>query len=769
MARTSSLILSVLLVVCVASPARTDLIVAEQLLVDLDVQTLNYGPVTGAWTNAGTLGDFTPSGQPVVEDVAGVKTVTFNGANWFNGPASPAGITGAGTRTIEVWALNPALPAEETMVSWSRRGGPDGTNMSFNYGNDTRWGAVGHWGGDTHDMGWWGANAPAPAAGDWWHLAYTYDGASARVYVNGVQESIRTIAINTHAGNIIRVGAQADNAGTGATFMFTGSIAQVRIHDGALTAAQVMNNYRWSAPRNAWKPNPADQDTVQQVALLLSWRAGAFAAEHHVYLSDNAAAVAAGTAAADRGVMSDIGYFAIGLVPGTTYYWRVDEVNDTHPQSPWVGGVWSFTVASDKAYQPSPPDGAVNVPTSAKLSWQPGINMLANRVYFGTDYSTVLNSTTPQTTLQTNTWTPPALAKGATYYWRIDTVNQSMQTIKGDVWSFTTLPDIPVSDPNLVGWWKFDEGFGSVAVDWSGHDRHAAILGGTTWVGGYYDGALSLDGVNGYVDLPIDAVMATLNGITVAGWVNFDNAGGAWQRIIDFGNSDASQYLFLCPRTGTAGPMRLAITTAGGGGESLIETTSTLAGGWHHVAAVVGQADMQLYVDGVLAVSGSTATPMSALGTTANNWLGRSQYAADGYLSGDLDDFRIYDYAMTAQEIPQAMRGDPLLAWNPQPGNGASVTIDQVTSISWMAGDLAVQHDVYFGVDASAVANATTTTAGIYKGRQTGTTYAAGLEMGRTYYWRIDEVNSDSTITKGRVWSFTVLDYLIVDDFESYG
>jgi hypothetical protein len=61
-------------------------------------------------------------------------------------------------------------------------------------------------------------------------------------------------------------------------------------------------------------------------------------------------------------------------------------------------------------------------------------------------------------------------------------------------------------------------------------------------------------------------------------------------------------------------------------------------------------------------------------------------------------------------------------------------------------------------------------TTGIYRGRQNATTYTSSdVEWGGgPYYWRIDEVNTDGTITKGRIWSFTVADFILVDDFESY-
>jgi hypothetical protein len=61
-------------------------------------------------------------------------------------------------------------------------------------------------------------------------------------------------------------------------------------------------------------------------------------------------------------------------------------------------------------------------------------------------------------------------------------------------------------------------------------------------------------------------------------------------------------------------------------------------------------------------------------------------------------------------------------------------------------------------------------TTGIYQGRQDlgNESFSPALEIMQTYYWRVDEVNTDGTISKGRVWRLTVADNLVVDDFESY-
>lgn len=65
---------------------------------------------------------------------------------------------------------------------------------------------------------------------------------------------------------------------------------------------------------------------------------------------------------------------------------------------------------------------------------------------------------------------------------------------------------------------------------------------------------------------------------------------------------------------------------------------------------------------------------------------------------------------------------------------------------------------MYLGTDATAVANATPLTAGIYKGTKSTTAYTTGfLSYDTNYYWRIDEVNWDNTVTKGDVWMFKTL------------
>lgn len=136
----------------------------------------------------------------------------------------------------------------------------------------------------------------------------------------------------------------------------------------------------------------------------------------------------------------------------------------------------------------------------------------------------------------------------------------------------------------------------------------------------------------------------------------------------------------------------------------------------------------------------------------------------------------IYDNSADQTTVSAAMV-DPELAWNPSPVNLTTVpwtTTGQ--TISWKPGEYAASHDVYFGTDWDDVNDADNTPVARpeYKGNQDPCSYDTGpLELGMTYYWRIDEVNDNAWAPtgspwKGTVWEFTVADYLIVDDFEDY-
>jgi hypothetical protein len=190
--------------------------------------------------------------------------------------------------------------------------------------------------------------------------------------------------------------------------------------------------------------------------------------------------------------------------------------------------------------------------------------------------------------------------------------------------------------------------------DSSGKGLHGTANGEPAYVSGPagMGMALAFDGTNDYVDLPIGTLISSLNSATLAAWVNYPNIGNAWQRIFDFGTG-ATVYMFMSPDNGATNGLRFAITTAGNSGEQLVTCPSDFPSGWHHVAVVIDSDTMTLtlYQDGTLVDSAATTVLPKDLGVTTQNWLGRSQFAADPYLNGVLDDFRIFDRALSEGEV----------------------------------------------------------------------------------------------------------------------
>jgi len=110
------------------------------------------------------------------------------------------------------------------------------------------------------------------------------------------------------------------------------------------------------------------------------------------------------------------------------------------------------------------------------------------------------------------------------------------------------------------------------------------------------------------------------------------------------------------------------------------------------------------------------------------------------------------------------------LARQPKPLNESISDVEKAVALGWVRGLNAAQHDVYVGMDPCEVKNADVSdTTGIYRGRQEDTQYTLPQELSpdQMLYWRIDEFNTNGTLTKGNLWSFFVADYLIVDDMES--
>jgi hypothetical protein len=282
---------------------------------------------------------------------------------------------------------------------------------------------------------------------EWCHIACSYDGTTLKCFLNGEQTDETPMGPITSSQTPVLIGSD----GWGCDWI--GAIDDVRIYNHALTEPEILSAMEGELVLSAWGPTPADGALIADTWANISWKPGPKAASHDVYFGDNFEDVNAGAESTfqgnQEGLFMVVGFpgFPLpdGLVPGTTYYWRVDEVNEAEPNSPWIGDVWSFSVPPKTAYAPIPADRAESVAVDVQLSWTPGFGAKLHTVYFGDNFDDVDNAT-GGSSQGTAAYTPDTLIMAKTYYWRVDEFDV-VETHKGDVWNFTTEGAVGSPDP----------------------------------------------------------------------------------------------------------------------------------------------------------------------------------------------------------------------------------------------------------------------------------------------------------------------------------
>jgi subtilisin family serine protease len=314
------------------------------------------------------------------------------------------------------------------------------------------------------------------------------------------------------------------------------------------------------------------------------------------------------------------------------------------------------------ATNPNPADGAIYEDTWLSLGWTPGDTAVSHNIYFGENYDDVDNGTGD--TFQGNQTAtyffvgfplvpfPNGLVPGTTYYWRIDEVEaDDTTTHKGDVWSFK--PNILITDPDLMGWWKLDDGMDTTAIDSSGNDNHGTLFNGPGWINaqwvlGYDGSALEFDGVDDYVDIPYPIIPASY---TISAWVKpaknsssnvvvYTSSSGPtihWSHQLRINESGMFEfYAWSSP----------AITLTG--------TTPIEPGTWYSVAATVtSNQDVRLFVNGE---EEGIESYFGALSTDSDRFfIGSNSGDGIGWFEGVVDDFRIYERPLSHEEIQELL------------------------------------------------------------------------------------------------------------------
>jgi hypothetical protein len=488
-------------------------------------------------------------------------------------------------------------------------------------------------------------------------------------------------------------------------------------------------------PVQAAQPVPASAATnIDPRALVLSWKAGREAASHKVYLGTDQQTVTNGTAPVVT--VNQATYVPPAPLLGTTYYWKVVEVNDAMTPPSWDSDVWSFSTAQTlpvdtfesytdqtglavfetwiDGYDNPTKNGAIvglkdplngtfcstSIFHGGRQSMPLAYNNAGGAVYS----EAVRTFTDPQDWSQSGITTlvlwfrgdpnnapaplyvkinstkvlfnsgAPSTAISLWKQWNIDLTSlgatvKSVKTLTigvgdgkaggagtiyiDDILLYATAPQVvtPV-DPGAGGLIALYAMEGNVQ-DTSGKGNHGTALGNPVYVNSLsgFGKALKFDGLDDYVALPLGSALSTMSNITVATRINFTGAAGAWQRAFDFG-TDTTTYMFLTPSQSGTTASRFAIRTAAVA-EQGVNAPTPLSVGWHHLAVTISSATMTitLYVDGTAVGSGATVLLPKDLGVTTQNWIGRSQWPADAFLNSTLDDFRIYNVALTEGQV----------------------------------------------------------------------------------------------------------------------
>ncbi len=213
-----------------------------------------------------------------------------------------------------------------------------------------------------------------------------------------------------------------------------------------------------------------------------------------------------------------------------------------------------------------------------------------------------------------------------------------------------------VNEPGPAACWNFDEGSGNIAKDSSGNNNDGTIYGKAAWVEGVSGKALSfagfyLDAAN-YSDDCVkcekDSGLQSTS-FTVEVWVKFDQFKGEWQCIVQKGTMSAANQGHNWVLGEISSQKKIGFGTWGNPAYfSSIPTYEFSTGRWYHLAGVMDNGNVTLYVNGVArpSVLSDYKSPNNDILT-----LGRASQSVAFYLKGTIDEVKIYSVALSAQDI----------------------------------------------------------------------------------------------------------------------
>jgi len=522
---------------------------------------------------------------------------------------------------------------------------------------------------------------------DWTHLAVTQSGNTCTIYINGVAVTSGAITIKP-----FNLGSTTQNyvgKSQWADPLYNGIIDELKVYNRALSKTE-LNAAAGILADTAMKAKPYKYTVVSPIS-------------------------------------SPTQFVATGLPSGFTINAASGEISgttDTTGQFKVVVTVSNGTTSGISTIYLEVLDNVLKDvlvaagDSKAIVEWNPltGLSYSVKRATSANGPFSVAGTTTAIQYIDSS------VANGTTYYYQV--------VAKDSVAEYAT-SNIIAGTPGAGQWdyWKFNDSTGTRAVD-SWGARHGTLTGGASFTTGLQGKAVQLNGSNGYVALPA-GLMSSVNDFTIAGWVKL-TASITWARLFDFGTG-TTNYMFLSPVSGT-NTVRYAIKVNGGTEQQINSTGPLPAGEWHHVAVTLSGTVGTLYIDGVAAgTNNNMGNKPSALGTTNQNYIGKSQFTADAYLNSIVDEFRIYNRALTAAELKTVYTGyAPPLA----PTNLVVTTSNSKPALSWTAASGATSYNVK---RAGTLAGPYTTIATITSASYTDTSAASCA----TYFYVVSASNSN--------------------------